>query len=153
MSFLFTLDEDRLPDQLPAIYAKYETYVEQAEPLFKLEGMRLEKMVRDIPHHQAFYGQAASDMKQLIKWLENWKSKLEAKFTKNYNGGQRVLGAREQAIFISGEKDIVEINELIIEATLLYQKLDEIKEAFVQMGFCMTNIVKLRVAELNDIVL
>lgn len=153
MTFLFSLENDKLQDQLPDIFERYEQFVADAEPLFIMEGKRMEKLVRDIPQHQAFYGQAAADMKQLIKWLENWKSKIEAKFTRNYNSGQRVLGAREQAIFISGEADIVEINELIIEATLLYQKLDEIKEAFVQMGWCMSNIVKMRVAELGDIIL
>lgn len=153
MSFLFSLENDKLLTQLPAIFEKYESYVSMAEPLFKLDGVKLEKLTRDLPHHLAVYGQYASDMKQLIKWLENWKSKLEAKFTRNYTQGQRVLGAREQSAFIAGEKDMVEINELIIETTLIYQKLEAIKEAFQQMGWCLTNIVKLRVAELGDVVL
>lgn len=142
-----------MSNTLPDLFEKYESYIEQAEPLFKLDGVKLEQLVRDIPQHQAFYGKKAAEMKQLISWLENQKAKLEAKFTKNYLGGQRVLGAREQATFIAGEKEIVEINELIIEARLLYQQLDEIKEGFVSMGWATSNIVKLRVAELSEVVI
>lgn len=153
MSFLFGLEHDKLAAQLPSIFEKYEGYVEQAEPLFELEGVRLEKLTRDLPQHLAVYGKYASDMKQLIKWLENWKSKTEARLTKNYTQGQRVLGAREQAAFIAGEKDMVELNELIIETTLIWQKLEAVKEGFQQMGWCLSNIVKLRVAELGDVML
>ena len=153
MSFLFLLNDEKLSEQLPNIFEKYEGYIEQAKPLFKLDGAKLEQLVRDIPQHQAFYGCKAADMKQLVSWLENQKAKLESKFTKNYLGGQRVYGAREQATFIAGEPEIVEMNELIIEAKLLHQHLEEIKDAFVSMGWATTNIVKLRVAELGEVVI
>ena len=45
------------------------------------------------------------------------------------------------------------MNELIIEAKLLHQHLEEIKDAFVSMGWATTNIVKLRVAELGEVVI
>lgn len=153
MSFLFSLNDEKLFEQLPNIFEKYESYIEQAKPLFKLDGAKLEQLVRDIPQHQAFYGRKAADMKQLVSWLENQKAKLESKFTKNYLGGQRVYGAKEQATFIAGEPEIVEMNELIIEAKLIYQHLEEIKDAFVSMGWATTNIVKLRVAELGEVVI
>lgn len=153
MSFLFAIESDKLANQLPVIFEKYESYIQEAEPLFEMEGQRLEKLSRDLPQHQAVFGKRAADMKQLIKWLENWKAKIESRLTRNYTQGQRVYGAREQTTFIAGEKEIVEINELIIEATLIYQKLDAINEAFKQMGWCLANIVKLRVAELSDVII
>lgn len=153
MSFLFTLEEGKLNEQLPAIFENYEKHVNSAEPLFELEGMRLELIARNLPHHQTFYSHRAAEMKQVIKWLENYKSKIEARYTKNYSQGQRALGAREATIFINGEKEIVELNQLIIEATLLYQHLDDIVEGFRQMGWMVGNITKLRVAELGEVTL
>jgi len=151
VSFLFTLEEDKLADQLPKIFENYENHVKNAEPLFDLDGMRLELIARNLPQHQVFYAHRANEMKQVIKWLENYKSKLEARFTKNYSQGQRALTARDITTFIGGERDIVELNQLIIEATLLYSQLDEIVEAFKQMGWMVGNITKLRVAELHDV--
>lgn len=153
MSFLFTLEEDKLDEQLPNIFEKYEQHIKNAEPLFNLEGMRLELVARNLPNHQFFYDQRAQEVKQVIKWLENYRAKLEAKFTKNYSQGQRALGVREATIFINGEREIVELNQLIIEATLLYQQLDSIVEAFRQMGWMVGNITKLRVAELGEVII
>jgi hypothetical protein len=153
MSFLFTLEEDRLSEQLPAIFENYEKHIKQAEPMFELDGIRLELIARVLPQHQTFYAQRAAEMKQVTKWLENFKAKLEARFTRNYSQGQRALAAREATTFINGEKDIVELNQLIIEATLLYQQLNEIVEGFRQMGWMVGNITKLRVAELQEAIL
>ncbi|WP_407305406.1 hypothetical protein [Acinetobacter sp.] len=151
MSFLFTLEEDKLADQLPKIFENYENHVKNAEPLFDLEGMRLELIARNLPNHQMFYAHRANEMKQVMKWLENYKSKLEARYTKNYAQGQRALSARDITTFIGGEKEIVELNQLIIEATLIYSQLDEIVEAFKQMGWMLGHVTKLRVAELQDV--
>jgi hypothetical protein len=153
MSFLFTLEEGKLAEQLPAIFENYEKHITNAEPLFELEGVRLELLARNLPHHQTFYANRAAEMKQVIKWLENYKAKLESRFTKNYAQGQRALAAREVTTFIGGEQDIVELNQLIIEATLLYSQLDDIVEGFRQMGWMIGNITKLRVAELQEVTL
>ncbi len=153
MSFLFTLEEGRFDQQLPEIFERYEQHVRDAEPLFKLEGVRLELIVRDLPMSQTFYAHRAAEMKQVIKWLENHKLKLESKYTKNYSQGQRALGVREAAIFIGGEKELVELNQLIIEAALIYQQLDDVVEGFKQLGWMCGHITKLRVTELQDIML
>jgi hypothetical protein len=153
MSFLFTLDEAKLSEQLPEIFEGVEREIAKAEPLFDIEGVRLELLARDLPKHQGHYDLKAQEMKQLMKWLENYKGKQEAILLKNYNKGQRALSATDQRILIGGEKDIVETNQLIIATTLLYGKLDAIVEAFKQMGWMIGHITKLRVAELGDIII
>lgn len=153
MSFLFTLEEDKLAEQLPDLFAKYESAVAKAEPLFEIKGSRLEVLARDLPKNQADYSVKAMEMKHLMKWLENHKAKIEAVHLKNYSRGQRALSATDQRIYLAGEKEVVELNQLIIEATLLYNQLEEIVESFKQMGWMIGNITKLRVAELGDIVI
>lgn len=153
MSFLLTIDEKKLADTLITFFDKYEKLIKDAEPLFQLEGMRLELIARNLPYHQVTYDTAAQEAKQIIKWLENYKSKLESRYLKNYSQGQKALGSREITVFIAGEPEIVDVNELIIEATLIYQKLDSIVEAFKQMGWMVGNIVKLRVAEIHEAVI
>lgn len=153
MSFLFTLEEDRLAEQLPDIFDRCEREIAKAEPLFDIAGERLEMLARNLPQHQGHYSVKAQEMKQLIKWLENYKAKLEAIHLKNYSRGQRALSATDQRIFLGGEQNVIELNQLIIEASLMYGKLDSIVEAFKQMGWMLGNITKLRVAELQEVII
>lgn len=153
MSFLFTLDETKLGEQLPEIFEAAELEIRKAEPLFELDGERLELLARNVPQHQAHYALLAQEQKQLMKWLENQKAKLEAIHLKNYSRGQRALSTTDQKILMGGEQNIVEINQLIIAAAELYGKLEQITEAFKQMGWMVGHITKLRVAELHEVIL
>lgn len=153
MSFLLELDEHQLNEQLPPIFEKAELAIKNAEPLFKIDGQLLEVLSRNVPMHQAHFDLKAQEMKQLMRWLENYKGKLEAIHLKNYNKGQRALSATDQRILMGGERDIIEVNQLIIEATLFYSKFDAITEAFKQMGWSLSSIVKLRIAELHQVII
>ena len=155
MSILLELSSDTtvLAGQLVDLIEKFEMDIKKAEPLFQLEGRRLEEIARSLPHHQSFYDQRRQEAKQLVKWLENQRAKIEARLTKNYLQGQRAYGARETTTLISGERDMVDHNELIIEAQLVQQKLEAIVDAFTQMGWMVGNMTKLRVAELHTAVL
>lgn len=153
MSFLYTLDENKLADQLPDIFERAENDVNSAEALFKIEGERLELLARNLPMHQGHFDLKAQEMKQLMKWLENYKGKLEAAHLKIYNKGQRALSVSDQRIFMGGETDILEVNQLIIEATLFYSKFEAIVEAFKTMSWMIGHITKLRVSELHEVII
>lgn len=153
MTAFLTIDETRLGEELMRFFDRYSSEIEKAEPLFSLEGRRLEEIARSLPYHQAHYDKLAKEAQQLVKWLENSRARIEARLTKNYLQGQRAYGARETSTLVAGEREMVEHNQLIIEATIFYQKLDSIVEAFKQMGWMVGNITKLRVAELQDVVI
>lgn len=153
MSFLFTITEENLQEELPILFDRYQEYISSASELFKIEGFVLEELLRNLPNLQVFYSLRAQEMKQLMRWIENYRNKLEAEYTRNYTKGPRVLGVRETVTFINGESAIIELNQLIIEATLLYSQLADIVEGFKQMGWMLGSIVKLRISELHDVIL
>jgi hypothetical protein len=73
---------------------------------------------------------------------------------KNMNAhNAKAFGVREQGQLIAGEKDVVEQKQLIIEASLIQGKLDEIVDGFRQMGWMVGNVTKLHVASIQDVVL
>ena len=152
MIFL-TIDEQQLVEELHRFFSRYDEEIAKAEPLFQLEGSRLEVIARSLPYNQAHYAKLAEEAKQLVKYLENYRSKVESRLTKNYLNGQRAYGAREQSVMIAGEREMVETNQLIIEASIRYNQLNEIVDAFRQMGWQVGNITKLRVASLNDVII
>ncbi len=153
MTTLLQIDETKLVEELDAFFTKYDREVQKAEPLFSLEGARLEVIARTLPYNQSHYDMLAQEAKQLVKWLENHRARIESRLTKNYLQGNRAYGARETSTLIAGEKEMVEINQLIIEASLAHQRLDAIVEGFKQMGWMVGNITKLRVASLQDVVI
>lgn len=136
--------------QLLGFFDKWEKEISDAAPIFEIEGERIEKLARDLPHHQVFYAQRAQEARALVKWLEIMKAQKEARHIKNYNNSPRALAAREQSAYIQGEKDVVELNQLIVNTALLQQQFEEIVEALKQLGWMIGNIVKLRVAEIQD---
>lgn len=151
--FLLGDTNESLLRDLPDFFSQWEREVNDAAPIFEIEGERLVKIARDVPHHQFFYAKRAQEAKALVKWLEILKAKKESRHLKNYNNLPRALGAREQATYIQGEKDVVELNQLIVEANLKQQHFDEIVEAVKQLGWMVGHITKLRVAEMQDVVI
>lgn len=153
MSFLLTLEEDKL-EQIVLLLEKYETSALAAEPIFKLEGRRLEEIARTLPHYQSSYDQQYQELKGLEEWLNNIKEKRVAKLWKKYNEGySKALSARDIQAYIAGEKDIVDLNQIIIEVTLLKSKVLSIVEALKQLGWMLGHITKLRISEMQDAIL
>lgn len=150
MSFLLDLSETQL-DKIVTQLLRFEQMVKDAEPIFKLEDRRIEEIIRTLPHYQSYYDQALQEVKALDAWLENIKEKVTGKYWKKYlEGYARQLSTRDIQAYIAGEKEIVEINQIMIEVTLLKNQLAAIVEALKQMGWMMGHITKLRVAEMQD---
>lgn len=153
MSFLLTLEEDDLQAIIPLL-PKYEEKIAAAEKIFKLDGRRLEEIMRTIPQHQAAYDEYLNELKGLQEWLDNIKEKRIAKFWRKYlEGYNRTLSTRDIQAYIAGEKEIVELNQIIIEVTLLKNNMSSIVEAVKQMGWMMGNVTKLRISDLQDSIL
>lgn len=152
---LFSLGQknEELMAELPGFFDAWKEEVQRAKPIFDIEGERLEKIARDLPHHQVFYAQKALEARAVVKWLEVNKGRTESRYIKNYNQSPRALGVKEQAQYLQGEKEIVELNQLIVEAELCRGQLEEIVEAVKQLGWMVGNITKLRVAEMQDAVI
>ena len=153
MSFLLTLTEDRLEEIIPLL-ANYEEKIKAAEPIFKLENRRLEEIMRTLPFYQSSYDQAYQDMKALEEWVTNIKDKKIGKLWKKYTEGySRQLSSRDIQAYIGADQEIVELNQILIEVAVLKNSLNAIVEALKQMGWMVGHITKLRVSELQDVIL
>lgn len=153
MSFLLSLDEELLADIIPLL-PRFEDKIKAAEPIFLLEGRKLEEIIRTIPQYQASYDQSYQELKALEEWVNNLKEKKIGKLWKKYlEGYQRALSTRDIQAYINSEKDIVEMNQIIIEITLLKNHMLSIVEALKNMGWMVGHVTKLRVAEMQDAIL
>jgi hypothetical protein len=153
MSYLLNLAEDRLEEIIPLL-DRYEKKIEAAAPIFKLEGRRLEEIARTLPHYQASYHQAFQEVKGLEEWLISLKEKRVGKLWRKYTEGySRQLTHKDVQAYIGAEKEVVELNQILIEVVLLKNNLDSIVEAIKQMGWMVGHMTKLRIAEMQDAIL
>jgi hypothetical protein len=79
--------------------------------------------------------------------LRRLKSQFFRKYLENY---QRALSSRECEKFVEGEADVVDFEKIINEFALLRNKWLGITKALDQKQWQLTNIVKLRVAGMED---
>jgi hypothetical protein len=153
MSQILKLSEDRLDEIIPFI-EKYERKVADAEPIFKIEGQKLENVCKNLPHHLSSYDQSFQEMKALQNWLEVIKEKRISGLWRKYNEKYpRQLSAKDIQCYINGEPEIVEMNQVIIEVEVLKNQLQSIVEALKQLGWMTSHITKLRIAEMQDAIL
>ncbi len=149
----FKEDPNEFADQLFFFFEKWQKIAEEAEPIFDFKVKRLAEVAVKIPAWQVYYAQQLQDIKTVVKWLENMKAKLEAKYSKNYSNSPKAFGIKETQMMINGEKEIIELNQIIIEAVLHQNYFTEIVDAIKQMGWMLTNVTKLRVSEAEDTIL
>jgi len=153
MSFILTLDEDKLEEIIPLL-PRYEKKIAASEQIFKLDGRRLEEVARTLPAHQASYDQSYQELKALEEWINNIKEKRIGKLWKKYlEGYQRTLSTRDIQAYINSEKEIVDLNQIIIEVTLLKNNTLAIVEAIKNLGWMVGHITKIRIAELQETIL
>lgn len=153
MSFLLTLDDEQL-DQLIPFIEKYENAIEQAEPIFQLTGKKIEGLCKDLPHHMSKYDQYYQELKSLEEWLISRREKVVARLWKKYTEGyNRALTAKDIQAYIAGEKEHIVFTEFILEIGNLKGKMQSIVKALDSMGWMLSHITKLRIAEMQDAVL
>lgn len=157
MSVVMTLDtkdDAELFPQLLCLIMKYEKYVEEAEPLFQIDGKKLEEVCRTLPKNLVIYDRHYHEMKTLEEWLMVRREKIQAKLWKKYlEGYARALASKDIQMYIQGDKEFVEFTEIILEVANIKAKLQSIVKAFENMSWMLGHITKLRVAELQDTVL
>lgn len=79
--------------------------------------------------------------------LRRLKSQYYRKYLENY---QRALSSRECEKFVDGEADVIDFEKIINEFALLRNKWLGITKAFEVKSYALNNIIKLRVAGLDD---
>ena len=80
--------------------------------------------------------------------LRKLRSAVFRKFTEHYN---KALSSRDAEKYVDGEDEVVDLNHLINEFALLRNKFHGLVKALDAKQFQINNIVKLRVAGLEDV--
>ena len=135
---------------IPDAVLYYETELVEARKEVKLYG-NVEKASASLPgvvEHR--YGQL-QEIEAILEYLNLELRRLKSSHFRRYlENYQRALSSRDCEKFVEGEADVVDFEKIINEFALLRNKWLGITKGLDQKQWQITNIVKLRVAGMED---
>jgi len=141
-----TRDISRIPDAIQ----HYETELQQARNEVKLHG-NVERASAELPGIVEHRFNQLQEIEAMLNYLNIELRKLRSSHFKKYlENYQRALSSRDVEKYVDGEADVVDYELIINEFALLRNKWLGLLKGLDQKQWQITNVVKLRVAGMED---
>lgn len=135
---------------LPDMIDYYNTELEQAQKDTRILGS-LEKQNQDLPGQVSYRFNQLQDLESVLKYLNVKYDKMRSdhyrRYLERYN---RELSDRSIEKYIDGEPDIVDMLSVINEVALVRNRYLGVMKGFDVKSYSLGNIVRLRIAGMND---
>jgi hypothetical protein len=139
--------------ELPAAIAYYESQLADARLETSIKG-NLESNSRLMPGVVEHRFNQLQECEAILEWLniqlKKKRSEVFRRYTENYN---RALTSKDAEKYADGDPEVVEWYLLINEFAMIRNKYLGVIKALDQKQWMVTNIIKLRVAGMDDITL
>ena len=136
--------------QVPAAIQYFDTELQAAKLEVKLKG-NIEKASADMPGIVEHRFNQLQELEAILEYLNIELRKLRSSFFRKYlENYQRALSSRDVEKYVDGEQDVVDYEKIINEFALMRNKWLGVLKALDQKQWQITNIVKLRVAGMED---
>ena len=148
MSWYTTVSKDisKIPDCIIHFNSEYE----QARKECRIYG-NLEKASASLPGIVEHRFQQLQQIEAILEYLNIEKRRLKSSHFKKYlENYQRALISRDVDKYVEGEADVVDFEKIVNEFALLRNRWLGITKGLDQKQWQLTNIVKLRVAGMED---
>jgi hypothetical protein len=135
---------------IPDAVLYYEAELGEARKEVRLTG-NLEKASASMPGVVEQRFNQLQEIEAILEYLNIELRRLKSQFFRKYlENYQRALSSRDCEKFVEGEADVIDFEKIINEFALLRNKWLGITKALDQKQWQITNIVKLRVAGMED---
>ena len=139
-------DISKIPDAI--LY--FESELLEARKEVKLKG-NIERAAAEMPGTIEHRFNQLQEIEAILEYLNIELRRLRSSFFKKYlENYQRALSSRDCEKYVDGEADVVDYEKIINEFALIRNKWLGILKALDQKQWQITNIVKLRVAGMED---
>ena len=135
---------------IPEAIAYFEYELTEARREVKIVG-NIEKAAASMPGIVEHRYNQLQEIEAILEYLNIEQRRLRSQFFKKYlENYARALSSRDVEKYVDGEADVVDFEKIINEFALLRNKWLGITKALDQKQWQLTNIVKLRVAGMED---
>jgi hypothetical protein len=136
--------------KIPDAVAHYEKEIAEAKQEVKLVG-NVEKAAAAMPGIVEHRFNQLQEIEAILNYLNIELRRLRSSYFKKYlENYQRALSSRDVEKYVDGEADVVDYEKIINEFALLRNKWLGVLKALDQKQWQITNVVKLRVAGMED---
>ena len=136
--------------KIPDAVLYFETELQQARVEVKLKG-NVEKAAAEMPGIVEYRFNQLQEIEAILNYLNIELRRLRSSFFKTYlENYQRALSSRDVEKYVDGERDVVDYEKIINEFALMRNKWLGLLKALDQKQWQITNVVKLRVAGMED---
>ena len=137
-------------NEIPAAIQYFETELSTAKLEVKLKG-NVEKAASEMPGIVEHRFNQLQEIEAILNYLNIELRKLRSSFFKKYlENYQRALSSRDVEKYVDGEADVVDYEKIINEFALIRNKWLGVLKGLDQKQWQITNVVKLRVAGMED---
>ena len=141
-------------NKIPNRIELYEQLIDAAEPCFQLDGKSLEVACKNHAKDLMFYDQMLQECKTIEETIRGKIEEVEATLYKKINdSSQKALGTREIQLYVKSEPQYIDAMHILFEVVHTKRRLESIVEALKSLGWSLNNIVKLRIAQLENTIL
>jgi len=139
-------DVSKIPDAV----AHFESELVNARVEVKLKG-NVERAAAEMPGIVEHRFNQLQEIEAILNYLNIELRRLRSSFFKKYlENYQRALSSRDVEKYVDGEADVVDYEKIINEFALLRNKWLGLLKGLDQKQWQITNVVKLRVAGMED---
>ena len=136
--------------EIPSAIQYFEDELVIARQEVKIKGS-IERASADMPGIVEHRFNQLQEIEAILEYLNIELRRLRSQYFKKYlENYQRALSSRDVEKYVDGESDVVDYEKIINEFALLRNKWLGVLKALDQKQWQITNIVKLRVAGMED---
>lgn len=152
MSFIDVADVELQARRIPKRLELLRQLAESAEPIFELEGKRLEQACKEHASQLMTFGTGLQEAKTIEKLAQLQLDAVEGATYKKFNENHgRALSATDIKQYIKGDPQYLAASRLLVEIAHVRQQLELVIKALEDMGWMLSHITKLRIAELSQV--
>lgn len=136
--------------KIPQAVQHFEAELVDAKKEVKLSG-NVERAAAEMPGIVEHRFNQLQEIEAILNYLNIELRRLRSSFFKKYlENYQRALSSRDVEKYVDGEADVVDYEKIINEFALLRNKWLGLLKGLDQKQWQITNVVKLRVAGMED---
>jgi len=139
-------------ENLPSILEVYENELSNAKAQLEIKGKKLEIANSENSAWLHYYDQRRVELHTLVKFFKAEEERVRGSLFKSYKENySRALGEREINKYIDNEDAYIYVHSLLLEVEELYEQYQSTVNAFISRNYALSNITKIRVAQLEYI--
>jgi len=135
---------------LPALLEVYENDLLNAKEQLEIRGKKLEIANSENSAWLHYYDQRRIELHTLVKFFMAEEERVRGSLFKSYKENySRALGEREINKYIDNEEAYIYVHSLLLEVEERYELYQSTVNAFISRNYALSNITKIRVAQLE----